>query len=203
MIIVAFVSWLPELHWYCNSDLEWRLWHCGLGWVKTDKSCGAKSVAWLREETPDEANKRLSPSLLRTRQPRSNQQFHSLLPPSHHLILFSFKPPPKCLQQVSLPPTNPPGEPQVKILRINIKRIVLFLLFSPLRALDMSMDKEEDKDYSREVGLDKQKAKAGPYLYLVWGGLGTFWGNPPAPDRDKSQASIWRKTQTPFLFSSY
>ena len=38
----------------------------------------------------------------------------------------------------------------------------------------MSMDKEEDKDYSREVGLEKQKAKAGPYLYLVWGVCGLF-----------------------------
>ena len=84
-------------------------------------------------------------SFLRTRQPRPHQQLHSLLPSPHHLLQRIFKLPP---QQVPFPPTKPPGQPQVGIPRIGPH---MHSIFSPLRALDMSMDKEEDNDYSGEV----------------------------------------------------
>ena len=43
-LFVLFVSLMPELHWYCRSNLERLLWLCGIGLSENWKSSWCSSI---------------------------------------------------------------------------------------------------------------------------------------------------------------
>ena len=64
------------------------------------------------------------------------------------------------------------------------------------------MDKEEDKDHSREVGLEKQKAKEGPYVCLVWGVWGHFEETLPHQIGIKAKQAFDAKHKLPVFLAA-